>query len=131
MIKNLIDEKYYREVSNIIYNNEDFMKCLSNIYGYDVILFGCDFDKNINSNLTSLSNCCVLVYNYNVPYIIGELSAYYIPENLDTITISDMSLYSDVDDLKLDYIKKLTYDLSLEYVLEQSQTIPIIHTEQI
>jgi hypothetical protein len=120
-VENLIDEKYYRQVSNIIYDDDDFKKFLSNIYGYDVIITRCQFVEYENPHLNKYSTCCFLSNNETI-YSSYNPVAYYIPENTETLNIFNRSNPKIFKNLRS---KTLTFNYSLKYILEQSQKIPI------
>jgi hypothetical protein len=118
MIENLIDEKYYSRESNILNNDDDLYKFLTNIYGYpaDKPMFKYDGNHEFNP----YSTCCILIeIGINGNY---HLSAYYIPESY--IQENFELEFTNCMDIYTEYSMNLVFDYSLEYILEQSRIIP-------
>lgn len=118
LLKNLVDEKYYRRVSNIIQCDDDMYNFLSMFYDPSMAPI---FENSTNKELTPFSSICTLIKSNSLEYHIDyDILAYYIPNDVDTIMVVDdpMTPYD------VPYYTTLNIETSLETVLEESRKLP-------
>lgn len=120
MIDNLIDEKYYNQVSNIVRNQDELSIFASNIYHFPSV--GAEFwCENINDDLNPLSSFCILRPFTFKTNLCSLNVAYYIPMDIEYIPVKNPMIEFDPSSPKYNYIR---FDTSLEEVLKQSRKIP-------
>ncbi len=130
IIKNhLIDDKYYKQVSNIIKVVDDIEPFLKNIYKDNE---GClhNWMGNNNDELTKFSSCCLLmrpsIIDRNLSF--QNISAFYIREDVEDLEVRNN--YKILDNTCKKY-NIITFDNSLEDVLKSSRTIPNINVDEL
>lgn len=110
LIDNLIDDKYYDKISNIITSNEDFVELCIHLYD--------------NSNFNDYASVIILKpVSLNLSNVfMSHRNAYYIPMDIEVLTCKNPFYYDFNQTIKEhNYI---IFDTSLEEVLKQSREIP-------
>lgn len=117
-IKNLVDEKYYRQVSNIVNCDDDMTKFLSMFYDFNEFP---EFKNNTHDDLTNSSSVCVLGKSNEVFYFqYYNVSAYYIPIDVNVIKLNEHPISQYDEPKRID----LFIENSLQSVLEESRKLP-------